>query len=265
MLLGLAGLGWAGLQVRPASFPAIPRPTVPLVTVPLPAELPAPVMRFYRQLYGERVPVITSAVITGRGTLRLLGLTFPARFRFTHNAGQDYRHYIEATVFGRALMKVNEHYVRGKGRMHLPVGVQEGATIDQGANLALWAEAIWMPALWVTDQRVHWAPIDDVTALLIVPRAQGATTEQEQERFIVRFDPATGMPWLLESMRYRGTEAHKVLWLNQILAWGMVGEQKLPTVTAVTWADEGTPWAIFTVEDVAYNVDVATLPSANGP
>lgn len=39
--------------------------------------------------------------------MRVGGLTFRARFRFTHKAGQDYRHYIEATIFGITILKVN--------------------------------------------------------------------------------------------------------------------------------------------------------------
>jgi hypothetical protein len=44
---------------------------------------------------------------------------------------------------------------------------------NQGANLAVWAEAIWFPSLWVTDTRVHWEPVDEHTALLA-----GATPDQ---------------------------------------------------------------------------------------
>ena len=83
ILAGLVTLGWLGLQVQPRPFPAYPPAGTP-ETVPLPAGLPAPVERFYRQTYGGRVPVITSAVITGRATLRPVpgGPAFPARFRF---------------------------------------------------------------------------------------------------------------------------------------------------------------------------------------
>jgi transposase InsO family protein len=54
------------------------------------------VERFYRVIYGHQIPVIESAVISGRAQMRLFGITFPGCFRFTHIAGQDYRHYIEA-------------------------------------------------------------------------------------------------------------------------------------------------------------------------
>ena len=46
ILATLAGLGWLGLQVQPAPFPAMPQPSAPLETIPLPAGLPAPVERF---------------------------------------------------------------------------------------------------------------------------------------------------------------------------------------------------------------------------
>ena len=103
ILLGVAAalvvLGGLGLQVKPAPVPAFPQRQPELETVPLPAGLPAPVERYYRQLYGERVPLVRSAVISGRGTVRLKGIQLPIRFRFTHLAGQDYRHYIEANFW----------------------------------------------------------------------------------------------------------------------------------------------------------------------
>src|SRR3712207_5432693 len=122
-------------------------------TVALPAGLPAPVERFYRRLYGERVPVLTSAVISGRGTARpVAGITFPMRFRFIHEAGRGFRSYIELTVFGIPVMKVDETYLDGHARGETPFGVEEGAKVDQGANLRLWAESLSMlPAVLLTD------------------------------------------------------------------------------------------------------------------
>ena len=98
--------------------------------------------------------------------MRLVGITFPARFRFTHDAGRGYRHYIEATLFRLRLMKVNETYLGGQARLELPFGVTEGEPkIDQGANLARWAEsAFWLPPLLVTDPRVRWESVDECRA-----------------------------------------------------------------------------------------------------
>ena len=82
----LAAIGWLGLQVKPKPYPAYPEQTPALNTVELPADLPAPVARHYKTVIGDQIPVIESAVISGRGTLRVKGLTFPSRFRFTHIA-----------------------------------------------------------------------------------------------------------------------------------------------------------------------------------
>jgi hypothetical protein len=63
--------------------------------MPLHKGLPAPAERFYREVYGESVLVITSAVISGSAQLRPLGgLPLPSRFRFTHDAGEDEGHSI---------------------------------------------------------------------------------------------------------------------------------------------------------------------------
>ena len=260
VVITLIALGWVGLQIKPGSFATFARRTPKLETVPLPKGLPAPVERFYRQVYGENVPVITSAVITGRASMRPFGpITLPARFRFTHDAGKGYRHYIEATFFGIPVMQVNEHYLDGKGRLELPFGVEEGEKINQGANLGLWAESSWFPSIYLTDPRVHWEPVADVTALLAVPLGD------QQERYVVRFDPDTGLVSWFESMRYHGeASTSKVLWLNQSVEWSTRDGKPFSTVGAAIWMDDGKPWAVFTVEDVVYNVDVSEYIRAKG-
>lgn len=51
-------LGWLGLQIEPAPFAAFPQQPPGLKTIALPEGLPAPVERFYRQIFGDNVPVI---------------------------------------------------------------------------------------------------------------------------------------------------------------------------------------------------------------
>lgn len=260
IIFGIAFLIWLGLQVKPAAFLPYPEKTPPLETTPLPAGLPAPVDRFYRAIYGEAVPLITSAVLTGRGPLRIKGITFPARFRFVHLAGQGYRHYLETTFFGLPFMKVHELYLDGASHFELPFGVLENdPNTNQGANLGLWAEAVWYPAAWLTDPRVRWEAIDDATAILVVPFGE------DEDRFVVRFDPETGLLRYLEAMRYREPEdVAKRLWIPEVRAWQAIDGYLLPSVSSLTWFDQGKPWAVLTLEAVVYNVGVETYIRQRG-
>jgi hypothetical protein len=208
----------------------------------------------------EEVPVLETAVISARGHLRFMGITFPQRLRFIHDAGQNYRHYIEATLFGKPLLKVNERYLDGQARMKLPVGVIENEPkVNSAANLGLWGESIWLPTIFITDSRVRWQAVDAHTALLIVPFETGEDT------FTVFFDPETDLITRMEAMRYKdAADAEKTLWLLDILAWDTYHGLLLPSRSSVTWADEDTPWLIIELDDVVYNVDVRDTIRAEG-
>lgn len=254
------GVGWLGLRVQPSPLPDASITAGQVTTVRLPGGLPAPVDRFYRELYGERVPVVDSAVISGRGTMRIAGITFPARFRFSHVTGESYRHYIELTGFGARLMAVNEWFVDDHARLELPFGVSEGPNIDQGANLALWAEAIWMPSVWVTDPKVRWEPIDDTSTRLTVPFGD------DDETFTVHFDPETGLLTRMQSLRFKGAAAEaRTGWRNEAPEWGRVDGHPVPLTATVTWADEGSPWADLRTDEVVYNADLDDYVRGAGP
>lgn len=259
ILAGLALLVWVGLQIKPVPFSSFLQQQPKLETVPLPEGLPAPVERFYRKLYGDRIPVVTSAVVSGRARLRIAGITFPGRFRFTHDAGQGYRHYIENTIFGFPIMRVNERYLDGKGLMELPFGTFEGSKINQGANLGLWGESMWFPSIFLTDPRAHWEAVDETTALLYVPFEEG------EQSIIVRFNPESGTVDLMEAMRYKGEDSlAKTLWLPEVVEWDTVNGSPTMSVTSITWFDEGKPWVVFNVEELVLNANIQEYIRARG-
>lgn len=251
---------WLGLRIKPKSFPTYEAKSTAPQWVDLPADLPEPAARFYRSFYGDQIPILTSAIITGRAQIRLFGITFPSRFRFVHLAGRDYRHYIEATIYGFPFVRVNEFYLDGISRMETPGGVIDNEpNVNQAANLGLWAESIWLPALFITDERVAWSEIDEFTASVTVPFGDGRQT------MILRFDPETGMLSHLEAMRYRdAADKHKTLWINQAHGMHVIGDHKVLSPGAVIWMDQGKPWAVFSVEDVVYNVDVSDYLRKHG-
>lgn len=247
-------VGWLGFQVTPKPFPTFPQPSAEGATAPLPNDLPAPVADYYRRTYGSTVPVVESVVITGRGRIRPFGLWLPARFRFTHDAGKGYRHYIEATWFGMPLMKVNERYLDGSGLMELPWAASDGPEIEQAMNVSMWAElSSPAPAVFLTDDRVTWEPVDDETAVLKVPFGQGKT-----DSFVVRFDPDHTRIESMAAMRYKNAgDERKVLWTAYSVGDKTIGHAGAQAVGAAVWQDDGRPWAYFEAEDVRYNVDVA--------
>jgi hypothetical protein len=255
-------LGWLGLQIKAVPFQPYPEQPPEPEFIPLPDGLPASVERFYKTVYGDEIPVIKTAVITGRAVLSPFGVKMPSRFIFVHNAGKDYRHYIESTWFGLPIMKVNEGYVDQKSFFESPMGnIYNDASTNQAANLAIWAEAEWFPSIWLTDERVRWEPVDENTALLFVP------FEDREENFVVRFDPETGLLDMMEAMRYRdaGPQAEKILWIARALPGKYIEDTTLSAIGSATWLDQGKPWAEFTLEDVKYNVDVSEYIRQRGP
>jgi hypothetical protein len=99
---------------------------------------------------------------------------------------------------------------------------------------------------------VHWEPIDDNSALLFVP------FEDQQENFVMRFNLETGLLDSMEAMRFRdsGDQAKKILWITQSLEGKTIEGTKFSAIGSATWLDQGKPWAVFTLEEVKYNVDV---------
>ena len=254
ILAALIFLGWLGFQFKPAPFPRYEAQSPEFKTIPLPNGLPEPVERFYKTVYGENIPVIGSAVFQGRAAISPFEVKMPARFIFVHNAGKDYRHYIEATWFGLPIVKVNEGYVDGASFFESPMGnLYDDASTNQAANLAVWAEAVWLPSIWLTDERVHWEAVDEKTALLFVP------FEDQMENFVVRFNPETGLIDTMESMRFRdsGDKAKKILWITRTEPGITIEGSRLSAVGSAIWLDQGKPWATFTLEEAHYNVDIS--------
>ncbi len=260
VLTGMLLVAWLGLQVQPRPLPPFSGRAAQAEFTAVPGDLPAPVSRFYDRVYGEEMPQISSMVISGRGTMRINGITMPVRWRFSHQSGKNYRHYIETTWFGFPLLRVNEWYLSGTGRLELPFGISEGRQVDQGANLGLWSETLWASSVWLTDPRIIWGKVDENTATLTVPYRDKTQT------FIVRFEPESGLVRFMESMRYKGEGSQvKTLWINEARAWLPLDGGLQPVDVALTWYDEGTPWAKLQVEEVIYNADLTEYIKQDGP
>jgi len=261
ILAALAAVIWAGLLVQPEGFAQRFVSSKDITAVPVPAGLPPPVERLFRAYFGDKIPETRTAVFTGRGRIRPFGIWLPARFVFIHEAGKNYRHYIEATWFGLPFLRVNEGIVDEASFFESPMGnSSDDPNTNQGANLALWAEAGWFPSIWATDARVRWQAIDEHSALLFVPYGD------ETENFVMRFNPDSGLIDTMEAMRFReaGEGKPKILWITRNEA--IEGKRK-GTILArgsATWLDQGKPWAFFDLETAAYNANIDEYLRARG-
>lgn len=253
VVLLLAG-GWLGLQVKASSFPAVTPGAAPRL-IPIPAGLPAPVERFARAVYGDRLPEVQSAMVLGRARLAPTGMPMPTRFRFYYDAARSsHYHDIQVTWFNLTFMRIHERNLEGHVRLDLAIigQVDDQPKTNHAGIQGYWAEVLaWVPSIALTDPRARWEAVDDTTARLHLPGLD------DVEAFTVRFDAETGLMTEVETMRYQSEEqSERWRWFNRILEWNTVNGLRVPVVSQTQWNDD-PPWATWEVEQVALNVDVS--------
>lgn len=253
-LVVLVAGGWLGFQIKASPFPPVspgPEPS----RVPIPSDLPAPVRRFAQAVYGDSLPVIETALITGRAPLAPTGLPMPTRFRFYYDAARSsHYHDIQVTWFNLTFMRIHERNLEGHVRLDLSIlgQVDDAPRTNRAGIQGYWGEALaWLPAIPLTDSRVRWEAVDDTTARLYLPGLD------DEEAFTVRFDAATGLMTEIETRRYQAeANPERWRWFNRVLAWGEVDGLRVPVRSQTQWNDNA-PWATWEIEQIALNVDVS--------
>ena len=185
------------------------------------------------------------------------------RFKAYYLPGCSFLRLMEITWFGFLLLRGVDSYIDGRGGLKITglIELEEtGEKIDQAQNLVLWGEAIWTPSVYLTDPRVRWEAVDEVTARLVVPFGKG------EDQLTVRFDPRTGLIREMSAERYRGQEETKTPWRVECFDWKPFHGVMVPTRVVGTWADEKKPYVVMAVEGLEYNVDVSeVLPAEEAP
>jgi uncharacterized protein DUF6544 len=214
------------------------------------AGLPAPVRKWAEAAdlaSLQRVETIRSA---GHGRVRLGPLPWlPMDHSSVHVLGRDEVRDICLRVGPVAILRVLDAYVEGTGLTKIGPVPQLGAEVDQGAWLAMWAEAIFWPRAWVIGG-LQWEAIDETHARARLPFGQ------VDERLDLTFDPATHFPNIYEVLRCKGA-GRKVRWRADFSDLRRFGRVWAWSHVLATWTDEPGPWYEAWIDDVETNVSVS--------
>ncbi len=272
-LMALVALGWAGLRVAPGAPSATAASSRDLGSVPVPQDLPAPVLRFVAAVDGgstgpryeapQTTPRYETAVQQGHGTMKVGGLSLPFRVNIVSRIGEERHSDMELTWFGLGVVSGVDDYIANRGRTQMAGRdlAEAGDYLNQGAYLAVKAEQIGFPGSWILDPRVRWeSGADDQHARLVLIRERPDGTTAE-EYFDAAFDPATGFLKTLDTMRHESATSGKRPWHVELADWrNFAPEGQTPLFAAarieVTWMDQGEPWLVQTAERIVTNVPV---------
>lgn len=217
-----------------------------------PAGLPVPVARFRDLAVALGPRSMESVRIEARATMRRPGLpAIPLRIAMIHRLGFDFVHDI-GLGFGPFTIRLGlDALVDGAGIMKIGPVTDVGPTIDQGALISLWGEALGFPCAWDRLPGLRWDAVDADAARLCIPSPDGTV------ELTVLFDPATGYPATCEADRHKG-RGPKVHWCGSYLDWRRFDRGVLaPARFLVEWADEPRPWLDVRVERVLVDGPIA--------
>jgi hypothetical protein len=251
ILLGLIGLFTLGLVIPPRPFRSHPAASHLGDPAPMRPELPEPVRRHFFETIGEHPPAIVSAVVWGRGQASIRGVWVPLRFKSWYRAGEAFYRRMEITWFQRPVMWGSDSWIDGVGQFEMGEEVENGERVDQGQMLTLWADMVWLPSIYVHSPDIHWQPAGDHTARLAVPYRGGT------ESLDVHFDPFSGRMTHFSALRYAAESPEKEPWRVDLLGWKKINGLLIPYHTDMAWGEAGAPWVYWTVDGIAYNVNVA--------
>jgi hypothetical protein len=259
-----------GFQVPPGRLKAHPEATQDEGIVPLPADLPPAVRRFFAAITpadGPGLPRLNTAVVWGRARQRLVVLRrrvwVPVTWKQQFQGGEAFHWAATVRWYRMPFGQGYDFFHDGHGEFGFGPEVARSRQLDQAENVRLWVESVWMPTVWLNDWRAQWeaetsedsktsevsSPAD--RAWLVVPGAAGA----EPERIEVWFDPQTGLVDRIEAQRYRGVrDAEPSRWTVTCADWTAFHGVKIPARLRLAW--NGEVYAELRVDGVEYNVAV---------
>ena len=253
-LATVAGIGWLGLQVKPLNFPA-PASSGSLDEAMVVAEdLPQPILHHFQGSFGEKVPLIKTAVVWGHARIKRAGLWVPARYQVYYQAGAAFYRAIQLTWFGQPILSGHTALLNNQGELftrglfNLDV---RGDEMTQSQVLSLWAESLYTPSVLLGGTSARWLSRDEESARLMVPYGEG------EETLVWRVDPQTGWLAQVNALRQRFGTAYKVPWRVDYSAWTAYRGVYIPAHMSMSWEDSIGTYAEFEADGAVFNVDIS--------
>jgi hypothetical protein len=222
----------------------------------LPEDLPAPLLRYYRRAFGERVPAPRSVVAYGRGFFRVRKISFlgylwsPLAWTMYLAPGESFLWKMHMTWFRRVVMQGGDGYLGGKGLFNMSRGTTiQGDTMDHSEQVMLWLLTIaFAPGVLLERPGLRWEAIDDHTARLQVEQAGRSLS------FDLSFDPASGDLLRIETQR-PGSREGKLYPYSLVLEGPQDFEgMKLPARLQAAWEDDA--YTRYEMAGIQYNAPV---------
>lgn len=253
-ILGLAAIGLIGFKIPPRNYPSPPQKTKDIGEFNLPEDLPAPVSRHFLAALGVTPPRMETAVVWGRAHYKKAGIWFPMRFRSYYNSGDQYLREMQFTWYGFPMFNKFHFYKNETAAREisgLTHSIQSGSEVKQALFLSMWAEAVWMPGIMVSNQLIRWEAIDEFNARLVVQ------FDESDEPFLVRFNPESGLIEEITAWRFRRAGGNKTAWRIAYSNWKVFHGLLLPRKIITSWEDTGA-YAVFKADGLEYNLDISS-------
>ena len=171
----------------------------------------------------------------------------PLRMRSVSRVGESFVNDIEMVWYGRPILRVVDAFVDGHGITKIGPKVLLGEEIDQGANLFLWSEALFVPSAFREGSTVAAEQVGADEIRLTVPFGSG------HDEATVRF--TGGHPSRLSALRFKRVGDPKIWWHVDYSRWVLQEGIAVPQRMDVSWEDEPRLWLSFEVDGFAADVE----------
>lgn len=251
VLVALLVFGYIGLRIPSKNFKVDEIKMQSQIQHNMGIKVPDALREYAAKAFAGDVYEIKNSVVWGKAKLNVKGIWMPARFITYYIPGEGFFRYIEITWFGIPIINGYDLYCGEKADFCMAGQKETGEKIEQGQNLALWAETVWSPTAYFTDERLNWEKTDHDLIELTIPY------KDDYDTITISTNEDTGLINAMEAIRYKGQSNDKVLWQIDIIEWNEFNGVLIPSESSAKWVDEKTPWSFWRIEGILYNIEIS--------